>query len=182
MTDVQSYNKHSDGFSYYGHWVDTSTYAWEPSDYKLNQYSLSVNTQIAPKWNVIAEAVTNNVGTVENADKHGVWTRVTYVKMDWKTSNDWQMYGEYFDIPKPDDVVFAGWFSGGEVFRSGCTFTRGYGKIFYFQPGHEEYPVYYMPQIQKIIKNAVRYLAPARREKKPADCIHAEQPYENGEK
>ena len=93
-----------------------------------------------------------------------------------------EMYGEYFDIPKPDDVVFAGWFSGGEVFRSGCTFTRGYGKIFYFQPGHEEYPVYYMPQIQKIIKNAVRYLAPVRREKKPADCIHAEQPYENGEK
>ena len=93
-----------------------------------------------------------------------------------------EMYGEYFDIPKPDDVVFAGWFSGGEIFRSGCTFTRGYGKIFYFQPGHEEYPVYYMPQIQKIIKNAVRYLAPVRREKKPADCIHAEQPYENGEK
>ncbi|MDE5749073.1 MAG: ThuA domain-containing protein, partial [Acetatifactor sp.] len=54
-----------------------------------------------------------------------------------------EMYGEYFDIPKPDDVVFIGWFAGGEVFRSGCTFTRGLGRIFYFQPGHEEYPVYY---------------------------------------
>ncbi|MDE5951745.1 MAG: ThuA domain-containing protein, partial [Acetatifactor sp.] len=51
-----------------------------------------------------------------------------------------EMYGEYFDIPKPDDVVFIGWFAGGEVFRSGCTFTRGLGRIFYFQPGHEEYP------------------------------------------
>ena len=49
-----------------------------------------------------------------------------------------EMYGEYFDIPRPDDVVFTGWFSGGEVFRSGCTFTRGMGKIFYFRRGHEE--------------------------------------------
>ena len=65
-----------------------------------------------------------------------------------------EMYGEYFDIPKPDDVIFTGWFSCGEVFRSGCTFHSGYGKIFYFQPGHEEYPVYYIPEVQKIIKNA----------------------------
>lgn len=71
-----------------------------------------------------------------------------------------EMYGEYFDIPKPDDVIFTGWFSGGQVFRSGCTFTRGYGKIFYFQPGHEEYPIYHMPEIQKIIINAVRFCAP----------------------
>lgn len=98
ITDVQEYNKHEDGFSSGGHWVDTSWYAWEPSDYKLNQYSLSVNTQIAPKWNVIAEAVTNNVGTVANANKHGVWTRVTYGKMDWKTAKDWQVYGEYFAL------------------------------------------------------------------------------------
>lgn len=58
-----------------------------------------------------------------------------------------EMYGEYFDMPKPDDVVFAGWFSGSQMFRSGCTFTRGLGRIFYFQPRHEEYPVYHNPQI-----------------------------------
>jgi len=74
-----------------------------------------------------------------------------------------EMYGEYFDIPKPDDVVFAGWFSGGQVFRSGCTFTRGLGRIFYFQPGHEEYPVYHNPQIQRIIVNAVHWCAPMPR-------------------
>ncbi len=74
-----------------------------------------------------------------------------------------EMYGEYFDIPKPDDIVFLGWFSNQEVFRSGCTFTRGWGKIFYFQPGHEEYPVYYVPQIQKIIMNAVKWAAPVNR-------------------
>lgn len=71
-----------------------------------------------------------------------------------------EMYGEYFDIPKPDDEIFIGWFKSGNVFRSGVTFTRGMGKIFYFQPGHEEYPVYYNPQIQKIITNAVRWSAP----------------------
>lgn len=70
------------------------------------------------------------------------------------------MYGEFFDIPNPDDTVFIGWFDGGEVFRSGCTFTRGYGKIFYFQPGHEKNPTYHNPIIQKIIKNAVEWAAP----------------------
>jgi len=81
-----------------------------------------------------------------------------------------EMYGEFFDIPKPDDVIFTGWFSGGEVFRSGCTFTRGLGKIFYFQPGHEEYPIYYHPEIQKIITNGVRFCAPVLERKLP-DCI-----------
>ncbi len=81
-----------------------------------------------------------------------------------------EMYGEYFDIPKPDDVIFTGWFSGGEVFRSGCTFTRGYGKIFYFQPGHEEYPVYYMPQIQKIIINGIRFCAPVTSDRRFPEC------------
>lgn len=75
-----------------------------------------------------------------------------------------EMYGEYFDIPKPDDVIFLGWFSNQEVFRSGCTFTRGWGKIFYFQPGHEEYPIYYMSSIQRIIKNAVKWAIPVNRQ------------------
>lgn len=71
-----------------------------------------------------------------------------------------ELYGEYFDIPKPDDVVFAGWFEGGALFRSGVTFTRGNGKIFYFQPGHEEFPIYHMPVIQRILVNAVRWCEP----------------------
>ena len=71
-----------------------------------------------------------------------------------------EMYGEYFDIPKPDDVIFLGWYKSGEVFRSGCTFTRGYGKIYYFQPGHETYPIYYNKNIKKIIKNAIVWAKP----------------------
>ena len=74
-----------------------------------------------------------------------------------------ELYGEYFDIPKPDDIVFEGWFAGGTVFRSGVTFTRGNGKIFYFQPGHEEYPIYENKVIQRVIINAVRWARPINR-------------------
>ena len=82
-----------------------------------------------------------------------------------------EMYGEYFDIPRPDDVVYTGWFAGGEVFRSGCTFTRGLGKIFYFQPGHEQYPIYYQKEIQQILRNAVHWAAPATRRETMLDNV-----------
>lgn len=68
-----------------------------------------------------------------------------------------EMYGEPFDIPTPDELIFISWFEGGEVFRSGATFKRGRGKIFYFRPGHETYPTYHDPKIQRVIKNAVRW-------------------------
>jgi trehalose utilization protein len=71
-----------------------------------------------------------------------------------------EMYGEPFSIPTPDELVFIGWFQGGEVFRSGCVFNRSRGKIFYFQPGHETNAVYSIPEIQRIILNAVDYVAP----------------------
>ncbi len=71
-----------------------------------------------------------------------------------------EMYGERFDIPNPDEIVFMGWFKGGEVFRSGCCWQRGLGKVFYFQPGHESNPTFHIPEIQKIITNAVYWAAP----------------------
>ncbi|MFD0670045.1 ThuA domain-containing protein [Cohnella sp. GCM10027633] len=73
-----------------------------------------------------------------------------------------EMYGEHFDIPAPDELIFVSWFEGGEVFRSGCTFNRGQGKIFYFRPGHETYPTYYNENVLKVISNAVRWAAPSR--------------------
>ena len=71
-----------------------------------------------------------------------------------------EMYGERFDIPAPETLVFMSWFEGGEVFRSGCCYRRGKGKIFYFRPGHETYPIYYQPEVQLVITNAVRWAAP----------------------
>lgn len=69
-----------------------------------------------------------------------------------------EMYGEHFDIPTPDELLLVSWFKGGEVFRSGCTFRRGRGKIFYFQPGHETHPTYYHEKIQRVIANAVKWV------------------------
>jgi trehalose utilization protein len=71
-----------------------------------------------------------------------------------------EMYGERFDIPAPDKLVFVSWYEGGEVFRSGCCFERGHGRIFYFSPGHETYPIYHNPQIIKVLSNAVRWASP----------------------
>ncbi len=71
-----------------------------------------------------------------------------------------EMYGEPFDIPEPDTLIFISWFPGGEVFRSGCCYYRGKGKIFYFRPGHETYPIYHNPDVLRVIANAARWAAP----------------------
>lgn len=68
-----------------------------------------------------------------------------------------ETYGEHFDIPRPDDLVFVSWFPSGEVFRSGCCWHRGLGRIFYFQPGHETYPIYHDPNVQKVLRNALQW-------------------------
>ncbi|MDH6671686.1 trehalose utilization protein [Paenibacillus sp. LBL] len=71
-----------------------------------------------------------------------------------------EMYGERFEIPAPDELVFIFWFEGGEVFRSGCCYRRGRGKLFYFRPGHEMFPVYHQPEILQVITNGVFWAAP----------------------
>ena len=85
-----------------------------------------------------------------------------------------EMYGEFFDIPQPDELVFISSFAGGEVFRSGCCFTRGQGRIFFFSPGHETYPVYYQPEVRRVIANAVGW---AYSEPRPryatSTCVHS---------
>ena len=71
-----------------------------------------------------------------------------------------EMYGEFFEVPTPEALVFVSWFTGGEVFRSGACYTRGTGKIFYFRPGHETYPTYHHADVQRVIANAARWAAP----------------------
>lgn len=73
-----------------------------------------------------------------------------------------EMYGEHFDIPDPDELVFVSWFEGGEVFRSGCVWRRGAGRVFYFRPGHETFPIYYHKDVRRVLANGVRYVAPAK--------------------
>ena len=85
-----------------------------------------------------------------------------------------ETYGEAFDVPQPDELVFVGWYSGGDVFRSGCCWQRGRGKIFYFQPGHESFPTFYNKNVQRVIKNAVRWAVPVNRTTELI-CPHVEK-------
>lgn len=68
-----------------------------------------------------------------------------------------EMYGEPFGVPEPLETVFVSWFQGGEVFRSGLTYKRGAGSVFYFRPGHETYPTYFDANIRRVLVNAVRW-------------------------
>lgn len=83
-----------------------------------------------------------------------------------------EMYGEPFTVPTPDEQIFISWFEGGEVFRSGCTWRRGNGNVFYFRPGHETYPIYQDANVQKVLVNAVRWARPLIRQ--PSTCPQSE--------
>lgn len=85
-----------------------------------------------------------------------------------------EMYGEFFDIPTPDELVYVGWFRGGEIFRGGCVFNRGRGKVFYFNPGHETYPTYKVEAVQKLLSQAADYVCPKTVIDK-IECRHAEK-------
>jgi trehalose utilization protein len=79
-----------------------------------------------------------------------------------------EMYGEPFEVPEPDELVFISWFKGGEVFRSGCAYRRGRGRVFYFRPGHETFPTYHDANVRRVIVNATRWVAPAAVEAEPS--------------
>ncbi len=83
-----------------------------------------------------------------------------FVKIDHE-----ETYGEPFGIPEPQQTVFIGSFEGGEVLRAGCCWRKENGKVFYFQPGHETFPIYYDENILKIIKNAIHWAKPEYRVK-----------------
>ena len=84
-----------------------------------------------------------------------------------------EMYGEHFDVPEPDELVFISAFEGGEVFRSGLCYTRGYGRVFYFSPGDQDYPVYFHPQVRRVLANAVDWASPIRPIADPPAVTHA---------
>jgi trehalose utilization protein len=101
----------------------------------------------------------------EIAEKERLWNiepshPITQGIGDYFELPNTEMYGERFDIPQDGKVIFMSWFEGGEVFRSGVTFERGHGKIFYFRPGHETYPIFYNETVLRVIGNAVRWAKP----------------------
>jgi len=122
-----------------------------------------------------------NVGALrwrEDGKSERVWRieqnhPITHGLPDYFEIPESEMYGEVFGIPAPDELLFISWYEGGEVFRSGCTFKRGNGKIFFFSPGHETYPIYYLPDVQRVITNAVKWAAPLTCE--PIKVMHVDQ-------
>ncbi|MBC2593411.1 ThuA domain-containing protein [Ruficoccus amylovorans] len=98
----------------------------------------------------------------ESTDKERLWNLmpshpITQGIGDYFEIPQEEMYGEPFGIPTPDELLFVSWFTGGEVFRSGATWYRGNGRVFYFRPGHETYPTYHQSEVQTVITNAVRW-------------------------
>jgi trehalose utilization protein len=88
------------------------------------------------------------------------------------------MYGEPFDVPEPDELVFLSWFEGGEVFRSGCCYRRGRGRIFYFSPGHETFPIYRQREIVRVIANGVRWAAAPHADGRLLEVLNRREPLE----
>ncbi len=74
-----------------------------------------------------------------------------------------EMYGEPATFPAPDELIFLSWYQGGEAARSGMTWRRGAGKIFYFSPGHARYDVMHSEYYQRVVINAVRWVAPTQK-------------------
>lgn len=122
-------------------------------------------------WSKIFTSLLGTTATLRwrsSGDRELVWTATPSHPIAEGVPNpiviaEQEMYGEPFDIPTPDETIFISSFSGGEVFRSGVTFTRGRGRIFYFSPGDQEYPVYHHPDIQRVIANGVEWAAPRSR-------------------
>ncbi|MFC5815858.1 ThuA domain-containing protein [Nonomuraea harbinensis] len=83
-----------------------------------------------------------------------------------------ETYGEPFGVPEPDELVFISSFGGGEAFRSGCCYRRGLGRIFYFSPGDQNYPVYHHPDVRRVLANAVLWAAPPAGVGEPLDNAH----------
>lgn len=127
---------------------------------------------------------TGNLKWREIAEKERLWNiepghPITQGIDDFIELPNAEMYGERFDIPTPDKLLFISWFEGGEVFRSGCTWERGHGRIFYFRPGHETYPIFYNPEIRTVITNGVRWAAPRIQQK--LICPHMKETIETVE-
>jgi trehalose utilization protein len=87
-----------------------------------------------------------------------------------------EMYGEFFDVPQPDELVFISWFEGGNVFRSGCCWKRGNGKVFYFRPGHETFPIYFDKNVRRVLANAVKWACPPAKSTYSLACPNEKTP------
>lgn len=123
------------------------------SGHYAKPFKLLMGTNCHLKWREAAE--TERLWNVSPGHPITAGLEKDYIQLDQT-----EMYGEHFDIPDPDELVFVSWFEGGEVFRSGCVWKRGAGKVFYFRPGHETFPIYHNAEVRQVLANGVKHVAP----------------------
>jgi trehalose utilization protein len=71
-----------------------------------------------------------------------------------------ERYEEPFIVPEPEAVVFDGYYESTKTnARQGLCWTIGKGRVFYFRPGHEEFPIFFMPEVRRILRNAALWCA-----------------------
>ena len=137
---------------------------------KLFSRLMGTRTQCL-RWREGRATAAERASGIETPENDGEWQRVWLVSPSHPIADGLEgeyfvipkdeTYGEYFEIPAPDELVFLTTSQGGEVLRSGCCWRRGAGKIFYFASGHETFPVYYQPEVRRVLVNAVRWAAPS---------------------
>jgi trehalose utilization protein len=119
--------------------------------FRSKPFKLLMGTNCSLKWRKVGER--ERVWNI--APAHPITRGLgEYFELDQS-----EMYGERFDIPEPDQTIFISWYQGGEVFRSGCTWNRGNGKVFYFSPGEEIFPIYHNPAVRTVLVNAADWCA-----------------------
>ena len=96
---------------------------------------------------------------------------------DYIEIKETEMYGERFDIPTPDELLMMSWFQGGEVFRSVCTWSRGYGRVVYVRPGHETLPIYHNKEILRLVANSASW-AKRRVSINAQECVNVKKALE----
>jgi len=115
-----------------------------------NVYRLTLPQCVFPAWR--ADGAPSHVTTL--LPKHPL---AAGLREKWDIPQT-EMYGGTFHVPKPDEVVFQEDWDKGESFTSGSVWNVGKGKVFYFRPGHETYPIYKQAEPLRVIENAVRWL------------------------
>ena len=54
----------------------------------------------------------------------------------------------------------------------------GKGKIFYFSPGDQEYPIYHLPDVKRVLANAVQWARPENiADSNPPSVVNSPAPY-----
>jgi trehalose utilization protein len=70
-----------------------------------------------------------------------------------------EIYTEPFEVPEPEAVIVEGTWPSGHRNRECMVWTLDKGRFVYIRAGHEDYPIYFMPEMQTLVRNGVLWAA-----------------------